>query len=291
MDKYIEALIPSKSDKYRNSEFGFYTQFNEVSFFFEDTKKEQFYFAIFSKLFNNLKIQKVFCLNGKNTIRDHAEINKSRKNVYILDKDFDDLLKCSIKQKNIFYLKCYCIENYLFEIQAIKQTILIKNPTLKQILEDFFHDYDQFFVELVEKLGYLFFLYYLSQKKLKLKIENTKIPPENYFSVDNYSLVDINLILSFKNKLEDSLQREKKKVEWEKEYEKAKEKFAKVERGHLVANISGKYLLFFIKSKVVSGLSIDCFSDDWFKNQLVKYGKFDSLKYLSEGVMQFIKSS
>ena len=109
-----EESFPSFSVGYRDAQSVFYEQFNDVDFFVEDEEQENFYYSILNKLFPGVQIEKITPLRGKPHVIQHAKNNHAkRKSVYIVDKDFDDLLGKIYKQPNLFYLDKYSIENNL----------------------------------------------------------------------------------------------------------------------------------------------------------------------------------
>ena len=75
-------------------------------------------------------------MGGKAKVLAHAmdPVNKkrARRSIYIVDKDFDDLLGHKVARKNVFYLDRYCIENYLFEEDAVLQIAVESNPKRKR---------------------------------------------------------------------------------------------------------------------------------------------------------------
>lgn len=110
----------------------FYEHFNDVNFYVEDRDQENLYHEIIGRLFPRLKLEQVFSLDGKQNVLAHCTDlqNRSRANrsVYILDKDFDDLLGIMVKRPNLIYLDKYCIENFLLEELAIIQIALEAEP-------------------------------------------------------------------------------------------------------------------------------------------------------------------
>lgn len=117
----------------------FFSQFNEVNFYVEDEDQENLYLEILCKLFPRLLITQIFALGGKDNVLKHAKdpVNaaNAQRSVYILDKDFDDLLgHCVTTMDNVFYLDRYSIENYLLEEHALVQIALESNPKSKREL-------------------------------------------------------------------------------------------------------------------------------------------------------------
>src|SRR5688572_10690170 len=127
-----EESIPSRSSAGLAARDIFYEQFNTVHFYVEDEHEENLYLEILTRLFPTVRITQIFPLRGKQNVLAHAQdpVNAPRagKSVYILDKDFDDLLGHIVKQENIFYLDRYSIENFLCEEDAVVQIALEAQP-------------------------------------------------------------------------------------------------------------------------------------------------------------------
>jgi len=126
-----ENSIPTKSKAHLNAESIFYVQFNSISFYIEDKDSENFFFEILKKIFPKIRLGKIFPLNGKDNVLIHSALNLDDKTkVYIVDKDFDDLLDQKKARANLFYLKRYSIENFLLEKNALIEYIISEKPRL-----------------------------------------------------------------------------------------------------------------------------------------------------------------
>jgi hypothetical protein len=109
-----------------------YSQFNDVSFFVEDTEQEHLYFNILKRLFPNIIVSKIFPLHGNGNLKTHAKANiGNKKKIYIADLDFDEILGSKEDIDNVFYLNKYSIENYLIEQSGVYEVIREKKPKLK----------------------------------------------------------------------------------------------------------------------------------------------------------------
>ena len=101
------------TDSFLSGQDIFYLQFNEISFYIEDTDQEYFYFNILKRLFSDISFEKIFPLDGKGNILMDAQRNLGdRTKVYLADVDFDEILKVKQEFENVFYLDKYSIENY-----------------------------------------------------------------------------------------------------------------------------------------------------------------------------------
>ncbi len=111
----LDEIIPMKTDNWLFAEDIFHYQFNEVLFYVEDYKQEEMYFCILKKLFKEIKFENIFPLNGKENVINNCKDNVNIKNkIYIVDKDFDDILEKIEIIPNLFYLDKYrenCIIN------------------------------------------------------------------------------------------------------------------------------------------------------------------------------------
>jgi hypothetical protein len=99
--------------------------------------------------------------------------------VYILDKEFDDLLGKVERRENVFYLGKYCIENYLLEERAIVEIALESNP--RKTRADHQRDiaFLKFLTDSIRTLDPLFRLFFVVQK-LQLGLRNCDCKPEEF---------------------------------------------------------------------------------------------------------------
>ncbi|MBT3068003.1 DUF4435 domain-containing protein [Rhodoferax sp. U11-2br] len=100
--------------------------------FFEDSGTEIFYEEIVKKIIPNPNDVRIICLNGKESLINHCRNQThqptKKKSLYILDKDFDDLLNKCTNDNSIIYLEKYSIENYLLERSAFLLVIQEEKP-------------------------------------------------------------------------------------------------------------------------------------------------------------------
>lgn len=169
-DITLENSIPKKSTKYYLGEAVVRSQFNEVQFYFEDRDQQELYYSIMKKLFGEkIKFDKIFITNGKENAYELLKKHKNNnKKIFILDKDFDDLLRTKRRSvKNLFYLDRYCIENFLIEEDALIWTILFNKPTLNRVSLNL--AYNNIMTDLMTDLQLLTSYFFLAKK---LRISN-----------------------------------------------------------------------------------------------------------------------
>lgn len=179
----IVSQIPTRSVVGMAALDVFYQEFNDVAFYVEDADQENLYHTILSKHFPDVRISRIFPLGGKSNVLAHArdKSNKlsSTKRVYILDKDFDDLLKKKARLKNTFYLDRFCIENHLIDLDAIVELVVESTPKTKRTEIEARLQLVDFERNLNEQLRPLFALFFCSQL-FELGLRNCSAKPEEY---------------------------------------------------------------------------------------------------------------
>ena len=129
----INEGIPEYTDAFLEGQDILYAEYNDIDFFIEDTGKELFYYNIFHQLFPDIKLEKIFPLNGKtHVIRSALDNIGNKKKVYIVDLDFDNILGQRVDSDNLFYLDRYSIENYLYSATSINNVIINSYPKLNE---------------------------------------------------------------------------------------------------------------------------------------------------------------
>lgn len=95
--------------------------FVNVRFYFEDEAKENFYEFLVNLMFPELVTEHVFCLGGKGNVLAEAqkEDNSGVPRIFLLDKDFDDLLTKLSDPEGVIRLRAYSIENYFLDVNSL----------------------------------------------------------------------------------------------------------------------------------------------------------------------------
>ena len=273
--------FPTKQDSFYNGQDILYGQFNDVNFYIEDEGQENLYFEILKKLFYGIKITKIFPLNSKINVIKEASKNRNKKtNIYIVDKDFDDILDNVKRIPNLFYLNQYSIENYLLEELAIQNIIIEEKPKLKieQIKTEF--NLDNFKKEIIKLFQELICSYIIIQK-YSLDIKNIKNNPEK-FCVFNPNSYIKNIEYS---KFQEEITTKLKIKDGRLSYTVQITKYSKIIND--IIHIPGKYILKFLKSRISYTFKIQI---NWqsFVFRLSKNCKLDSLNYFKKTVKEYI---
>jgi len=101
-------------------------EWNDIEVFVEDKKCSNMWIKIINRILENIaEIQTVFQLGNKHEVIKMCEEDNdfSYPKVYIIDGDFDFIFNRSIKNKRLFQLNVYCIENLLFSEKALLEII------------------------------------------------------------------------------------------------------------------------------------------------------------------------
>lgn len=116
----------ARSDGAKYAKHVFFTAFNDLDVFIEDTaveSKKMYAEIIRRALGGDVSISQVFPIGSKNKVIDQCSKNqgvRTRKAVFLIDGDFDVLSGSSIPSlKRLYRLKRYCIENYLIDESSL----------------------------------------------------------------------------------------------------------------------------------------------------------------------------
>lgn len=185
--------IPEYSDGALAARDIFFTNLADVHLFVEDAERESLYERIFQKSFLRNRVFAIFSLRGKQNVLNHAfaryPVGARTKRVYVLDKDFDDLLSRQVDEPGVFYLDDYCIENALVDQQAIEELCLEERPRMGRAAIRGRLAYQQAIDEWMPRLDKLHRAFFLVQK-YDLGIANCDLPPERFAKDNHPSILD-----------------------------------------------------------------------------------------------------
>ncbi|MHA8060077.1 DUF4435 domain-containing protein [Aquirufa beregesia] len=284
----MDIGFPELTDSFLSGQDILYAQFNDIEFYVEDKEQQHFYFNILKKLFPDLKFEKIFPLNGKKNVFDAALVNiGNKKKIYIVDLDFDQILNTVRNFDNLFYLRKYSIENYLFSRYAIYEIIRIKNPKLKDRDIDTLFDLNQILTDASICLKELTCCFIIIKKKqlvhhyyglnVNRDFDFTTSPP--YYRM--------NFITDYINEVELLLIAKDRRLKLESQKKKLLEHFNSL--SNCLSHIPGKHILTFIKDRLqIMGL-INQMNVESFSYQLSKDFYSNELDYLKTNVEKYIR--
>lgn len=279
--------FPELTDSFLAGQDILYTQFNDIEFYVEDTEQEHFYFNIFKKLFPNLKFEKIFPLNGKKNVRDAALLNLgNKKKVYIVDLDFDHILNKVVVLENLFYLRRYSIENYLFSKEAVYEVIRAKDPKLKDVEIEALFDLNSILSDAsicLKELSCCFVI--IQNKELGHPYYGLNTVRDFDFSTSP-PCYRMNFINDYMTAVENLLKAKNGRYSLASQKRNIQNYFRNV--SDCLANIPGKYILTFLKERLYSLGLINQMTDETFTYTLSKDFNSNELSYLRTNVENYI---
>lgn len=229
----------------------FFQRANDINFYFEDENHEAFYELLLERLFPHINISKVFCLGGKtnvlNKFKENKGINPLWKCIYVVDKDYDDLLGKIRFEEQIIYTQKYSIENYLFEPNAILDILIeelkgVKKSSLRNELA-----LDSFYRDLLTQLTTATKLFVVAQK-YRTGLPSTKQCHSDFMVQEEggYFKICDKWLNSYRENLLTKIQQIKNLAHLERELEKAlipQKKYAITTNNSSDTHICGKHIL------------------------------------------------
>ncbi len=284
----MSVEFPELTNSFLHGQDILYKQFNDIEFYVEDIDKEHFYFNILKRLFSDIKLHKIFPLNGKKDVINTAKNNvNNRKKVYIVDLDFDKILGRVEQLSNLFYIERYSIENYLFSKLSIYECIRSKNPKMKDTDIDIKIDYEKLIDNAIESLRELASVFIII-KQYELSCEYYKLDVKRDF---DFSFSSVHYKNSFIPKylleIENKLKSKNSRVTLNGQIKKMKKHFNT--RIKATTNIPGKYILMFIKDRLQFLKLINQVSFDSFTYNLSKDFDGAELNYLRKEILNYIE--
>lgn len=284
----MDTGFPEYTDSFLLGQDILYTQFNDIEFYVEDFEQEHFYFNILKKLFTDLKLGKIFPLNGKNNVCNAARLNiGNKKKVYIVDLDFDQILDKVETINNLFYLKRYSIENYLITNDAIYEVIRMKNPKLKNNEIDKIFDFNVILAEACFCLKQLVCCFIVIQSKQLVYPYYSLDVNRDFDFTTTPPTYKLNFINDYFNKVEAKLKLKDRRYSLQSQTNKLLCHFRTISDG--LSNIPGKYILVFFKERLQSFGLINQMKVETFTYILSKDFNSDELAYLRNNIENYIR--
>lgn len=278
--------FPVLTDSFLAGQDILYTQFNDVSFYVEDTEQEHLYFNILKRLFNDVQFEKIFPLNGKPNLKNHARNNlEDKTKIYIADIDFEDILGIREELDNIFYLNKYSIENFLIEKGGFFEIIREKTPKLKDSDIELLFDLDKSLRQFTPILSELSCTFIVIQK-FSLRKEYFGLNPTRDLDLDATPAVIRNRFLpEFFEETETLLKAIDGRFSLKSKCLSFKKHFNSI--NDALQNIPGKYILKIIKHQLERARLINQISLETLTYKLSKECNLDSLDYLRGEIIEY----
>lgn len=284
-----EESIPVKNDSYLLGEDIFYYQFNDVSFYVEDDEQENFFFSILKKLFPDIRLEKIFPLGGKENVVEEARKNQeNKKKIFIVDKDFDDVLGKIIEYSNLFYLDRYSIENYLLEEEALIEYVISERPRLKRENIHSLFNIEQCLTDIFHALKEIVYLHVLVQLKCS-SLRNISLNHERFIQFHNssFQLNDGN-VNQYKQDIEQELKNIDGRLTLLGQLQKVKKMLPLNTNEQCTIHIPGKYTVKMLKRMIESLFGLTSRNIDSFSFHVADKSKFDSLSNLKQNIESYM---
>ncbi len=278
-------MIPTKGEAYLYAQDIFFQKYNDLFFFVEDEAKEELYFTILKKIVVDIDFNKVFPLCGKQNMIQHHQENILNKNfIYILDKDFDDILGLMIEDKNLIYLNRYSIENYLVDSKAICNFIISKKPTKNRVAIHSCLDIDSLIIDVVHDISKLVPLFIVVQRNLYNKIPTTKRCLDTFLDPTSLliSEASINRLLE---EIKAAFENESITLNIQDEIERIGAEMDLEDFNQAITHTPGKYICYLILKKLRRYFTYTHnTTDDQFLYALATYSDLEELAFVKDRI-------
>jgi hypothetical protein len=282
-----DESIPKRTSAYLAALDIFYIQFNDVFFYIEDSDQENLYFSILKKLFPEIKLNKIFPLGGKKFVIDEAKKNVgNKKKIFIVDKDFDDLLGKIVNQDNLFYLNQYSIENFIIEKEQLRGYIIEESPKIRANKIDHKLQFENCCKRIV-RLYYLIILRFILIQELDLGIENASIPIEKFvfFKSNSHNVENIAILEA---EIQAAIIKKNKRYKLANQLKRLRKRLGFKTRTEIWPHIPGKYILKYFKFHVENVFGTPSQKLESFVYRLTVNNRFNSLHFLRDRINDFI---
>jgi len=158
---------------------------NTVLFYAEDENWEEFYTSLLRRIYPDLELNEVFCLGGKGKIRKRVKEKApdGKQRVFLVDKDFDDLLGQLIEGPEVAYLGRYSIENYFIASEIVCRFLVAqkKGTRLKRAAREFGDGGLDKFIKWYDEVC----RYFVVAQRYKLKVSTTKSDLSEFCEIES----------------------------------------------------------------------------------------------------------
>lgn len=281
----------------------FLTEVSDITIYIEDTANgmRNFYKKLLEKKFPIINIDNIIPLGKKAEVIKACQERSfpNLKELYVIDGDLDILLDQKIKNRSLFQHNVYCIENYLFDEDAVSNFISNESGKIDDIqiikqalnLNIFFNEIFSYFIDIY----ILFAIVY--KNKLDISTISSFDDSIYHYRNKNYTTINMDVISKKYNDLKDKIIEKIGNEKFEIDFNLLDQykKLLKIEDYKKV--ISGKnellHLLKGYSQHVVKHLDTDCahimkLSSSSLKVKLANYTNHSSLSDFFNAIEQTI---
>ncbi|MFM0008238.1 DUF4435 domain-containing protein [Paraburkholderia dipogonis] len=275
--------IPKYSDEALSAVDMFLFEFNDILVYVEDEGQENLYLKILERIVPGVRVENIFPLNGKENVLSHCDRNKisRRPAFYMLDKDYDDLLKKTKNDKRLIYLRKYSIENYFIDESAAIELIVSEQPKISRNEVENNIRIDRFMERTLTKIRPLVRTFFLMQLH-DAGGKGCGLPIEQFTSGKPFLLDDAK-ISEFEKLLFDVL-KERKIYDRLEGMQAAGDQHIAFDLASVAQHACGKHLLSLMKHWLSHAWGVRNISADSFCYRLASACNFNSLNYIADHI-------
>lgn len=176
----------------------FFARVARTHIFVEDENLENVYVTLVERLFPRLRDFEVFPLSGKSNVLAHSELEAAVgvTRIYVLDKDFDDILQRMVDKETVFYLDHYSIETAVIDEASLLRICVEERPRVRRAELRSRLDLDQAASDWFPVLDRLHRAFALVQKHA-LPLQSTDLAPEYFSSNGDPSSISASKVNSY----------------------------------------------------------------------------------------------
>ncbi len=186
----------------------FFAGIRGVHFFVEDADQENLYELLMRRCFPNFEGIEIFPQGGKGKVIEHALAGyrgyPGVRRVYVVDKDFDDLLGTVKVAEGLFYLEQYGVENFIVDEDSIVEICVQEFPKESRLGISRRIGYAEAMRGWNGHLGRLHRAFLLVQK-FSLGVKNCGLSVDRFVFQDRRHVLDLGAISEYVNLVFDKL--------------------------------------------------------------------------------------
>jgi hypothetical protein len=227
-----------------------------ILFYFEDSKSEAIYERLVRRLFPLARRFQTICLGGKEKVIAKARQDRDMpaQYIFIVDKDYDDLLGQLEDAPDLFYWDRCTLENYLLSPIPIQDICVEEDPErlTDQLVRDELGDFEEFRDRLFQRYTEVTRLFIVARRFRVIGIETTKMDVDELLdgSDEDYPLPTEEWITNYTMKLQEATHGDNEWLDDNEALTLQKERAFEPHPGHhllnasIEAHLNGKHLFY-----------------------------------------------
>ena len=209
--------------------------------------------------------------------------------MYIVDKDFDDILDKIVENPNLFYLERYSIENHLLEKDTLVEYIIGEKPKLNRNEIEASLDIEATLFNISKSLKNLVRLHLIVQNTCS-HLKNISLNHERFLNFNNGQFDEKEpQIASYENDIDRELKLIDGRYSINSQRNKSKRLISLETLDLCIKHMPGKYLLKMLKQIIESDYGLVSRNMDSFCYRIATNCSFNSLENLRTEINDFVE--